>query len=412
MSGTLQTPRLLLQPLTKDDAAQVLAYEMRNHALHGRHGPVRAATDFTLEACVQRVAAQLEEVSRGHACRWILRLPTQPESIIGHVAITSIQRGVRHAGVLGYGLDNEHAAQGLKTEAVSAAIQYAFGALNLHRIEANHRPDNLASARVLAKLGFEREGFARNYIRLNGEWSDVVLNSLCNPAWRAPLMLQANDAPEAYLAPCAIIDCEHPAIQAKASRLRTLNGDVLSLARASFEFVRDGIVHSWDAQQGPVTLKASEVLLSGYGYCYAKSHLLAALLRANGIAAGLCYQRLSIGDGGAPYCLHGLNAILLPGFGWYRCDARGNKPGISAEFDPPRERLAFKLQDAFETDFPQINARPLPAVIEALRAAPDIFWLHDHLPDLAHPPSQGAPCAPSRPISTTQSCALRTPHTP
>ena len=199
------------------------------------------------------------------------------------------------------------------------------------------------------------------------------------------MKLHCTDAPEAYLAPCAIIDFDHPAIQHKAAELRAAHADVLDLARASFEFVRDEIAHSWDARQGPVTLKASEVLCTGFGYCYAKSHLLAALLRANGIATGLCYQRLSIGDRGEPCCLHGLNAILLPGFGWYRVDARGNKPGVSAAFAPPVERLAFALQDGFEADFPQIHARPLPAVVNALSRAPDIFWLHAHLPDMAPP---------------------------
>lgn len=194
-------------------------------------------------------------------------------------------------------------------------------------------------------------------------------------------------APEAYLAPCAIIDFDHLAIQAKAAELRTAHTVPLSLARASFEFVRDEILHSWDARQGPVTISASEVLLSGFGYCYAKSHLLAALLRANGIPAGLCYQRLAVGEHGAPYCLHGLNAVLLPGFDWYRVDARGNKPGVHSEFEPPHEHLAFVLQDASEADFPEIHAQPLPGVIEALSNAPDIIWLHDHLPDLAPPPA-------------------------
>lgn len=197
--------------------------------------------------------------------------------------------------------------------------------------------------------------------------------------------LQATDATEAYLAPCEIIDFDHPAIQRKAAELHAAHRDRRDLACASFEFVRDEIAHSWDARQGPVTLKASEVLAAGYGYCYAKSHLLAALLRANSIAAGLCYQRLSVGDQGTPYCLHGLNAIQLPGFGWYRVDARGNKPGVAAEFNPPHEKLAFALQDAHEVDFEQIHARPLPVVVDALRAAPDIFWLHAHLPDMAPP---------------------------
>jgi transglutaminase-like putative cysteine protease len=61
----------------------------------------------------------------------------------------------------------------------------------------------------------------------------------------------------------------------------------------------------------PVTCKASDVLIHGTGYCYAKSHLLVALLRANGIPAGLCYQRLTIENDGPSYCLRGLNAVYL-----------------------------------------------------------------------------------------------------
>ncbi len=76
-----------------------------------------------------------------------------------------------------------------------------------------------------------------------------------------------------------------------------------------------------DAQQNPVTLRASEVPSQGTGYYYAKSHLLAALLRANGLPAALCYQRLTITDV-PPFCLHGLNAAYLPKWGWYRPDAR------------------------------------------------------------------------------------------
>lgn len=191
----------------------------------------------------------------------------------------------------------------------------------------------------------------------------------------------------AYLRPCAIIDFNHPAIQEKAAALRVMHAETLDLIRASFEFVRDEIRHSWDAQSGPVTLKASEVLLSGFGYCYAKSHLLAALLRANGIPSGLCYQRLPVGDSGAPYCLHGLNAVLLPEHGWYRLDARGNKPGVDARFTPPVEQLAFSPSETETFDFPQLFVSPRPEVTAALSAAPDIFWLHAHLPDATPEPA-------------------------
>jgi transglutaminase-like putative cysteine protease len=198
---------------------------------------------------------------------------------------------------------------------------------------------------------------------------------------------------EAYLEGSDIIDFTDPAIQTLARRLRNANPDRSALIAASFEWVRDQIAHSWDARQGPVTLRASEVLRSGYGYCYAKSHLLAALLRANGIPTGLCYQRLSIGDQGGPYCLHGLNAVLLPEYGWFRIDARGNKPGVDAAFTPPVERLAFKLKDEHERDFPEVLAEPLPVVVEALRTQPDIFSLHDNLPDAAQIAGEHSQCA-------------------
>ena len=87
--------------------------------------------------------------------------------------------------------------------------------------------------------------------------------------------------------------------------------------------------------------------------------LLAALLRAAGIPAGLCYQRLSVAGHGPPFSLHGLNAVFLRGHGWYRIDARGNKPGVAAAFSPPIEKLAFAILSPEEADLPEIWAEPL-----------------------------------------------------
>ncbi|MBI5925069.1 MAG: transglutaminase family protein [Aquabacterium sp.] len=190
----------------------------------------------------------------------------------------------------------------------------------------------------------------------------------------------------AYLASSAYIDFDHPLVAAQARDVaQGLEGasSTLALVQRCFEFVRDEIRHSGDFKLNPVTCKASDVLLHQTGYCYAKSHLLAALLRANGVPTGLCYQRLSVGDGGgAPYCLHGLNAVYLPEFGWYRVDARGNKPGVHAQFTPPRESLAFALQDAQERDLPEIWAEPLPLVIQALQAHDDVGAVGRNLPDI------------------------------
>jgi len=169
-----------------------------------------------------------------------------------------------------------------------------------------------------------------------------------------------------YLAASPVIDADNPEVAAAARRLAEGAASEADVARACFEFVRDEIRHSMDFQANPVTCKASDVLRHRTGYCYAKSHLLAALLRANGIPAGLCYQRLSVGDSGAPYCLHGLNAVYLKDAGWYRVDARGNKPGVDARFAPPVEHLAFATRAREERMLPEVWAEPLPVVVDAL----------------------------------------------
>lgn len=184
-----------------------------------------------------------------------------------------------------------------------------------------------------------------------------------------------------YLASSKYIDFEHPLVLDQALSLANKALDRIDLARRCFEFVRDEIKHSWDFKQNPVTCRASEVLLHGTGYCYAKSHLLAALLRANGIPAGLCYQRLSIGDAGPPYCLHGLNAVYLEAFGWYRIDPRGNKTGVLAEFRPPEEVLAYSGTAPGERLFDKIWAEPLAVVTSSLEQYRDIALLHANLPD-------------------------------
>jgi transglutaminase-like putative cysteine protease len=190
---------------------------------------------------------------------------------------------------------------------------------------------------------------------------------------------------EQFLKSTDIINWTHPAVSAKAKELAQGCTDKQKIARRCFEWVRDAIQHSHDFRRNPVTCTASEVLTAGTGYCYAKSHLLAALLRANGIPAGLCYQRLSIDDAGPPYSLHGLNAVHLPEFGWYRLDSRGNKPGVDAQFTPPVERLAFQLNFPEERSFPEILPGPLPVVVTALRTHSTWDELYKHLPDWDQP---------------------------
>jgi transglutaminase-like putative cysteine protease len=185
-----------------------------------------------------------------------------------------------------------------------------------------------------------------------------------------------------YLDESACIDWKHPLVTAKAIELAEDCVSNEEIAKRCFEFVRDAIKHSWDYRMNPVTCKASDVLIHGTGYCYAKSHLLAALLRANAIPAGLCYQRLAVEADGASYCLHGLNAVYLKRHGWYRVDARGNKPGIAAGFNPPTEILAFPIVTASERDFPEIRGEPLPVVVQALTQNNTVEQVFENLPDI------------------------------
>jgi transglutaminase-like putative cysteine protease len=187
---------------------------------------------------------------------------------------------------------------------------------------------------------------------------------------------------DAYLAECEHINFTHPLVTSKAAQLASGAADDVAIARRCFEFVRDEIRHSWDFKINPVTCAASDVLIHRTGYCYAKSHLLAALLRANHIPAGLCYQRLTISADGPPYCLHGLNAVYLEQYGWYRIDARGNKLGVTSDFTPPSEQLAFAILHDMERDFTQIWSKPLLPVIHALTQNTTIEQVYENLPDL------------------------------
>ncbi len=187
---------------------------------------------------------------------------------------------------------------------------------------------------------------------------------------------------QAYLQATAIIDHDHPEVAALAQELGSGLTDDTAVAKRCFEYVRDEIRHSGDHKDDITTCRASEVLQHGTGWCYAKSHLLAALLRANGIPAGFCYQRLSCSEYKPDiYCLHGLNWIYLKEFGWYRVDARGNKAGVDAQFDPPNERVAFAIGEN-EFDLPENLSEPLEVVVKALQTHKSYDEMVCHFPDI------------------------------
>jgi ribosomal-protein-alanine N-acetyltransferase len=96
-------------------------------------------------------------------------------AIVGGIGITQIKRGISQSGVLGYWVGKRYQRQGYTLEAARLMIEFGFGKLGLHRIEATCVPDNLASVGLLEKVGFEREGYAKQYLRIAGEWADHYL---------------------------------------------------------------------------------------------------------------------------------------------------------------------------------------------------------------------------------------------
>jgi len=183
-----------------------------------------------------------------------------------------------------------------------------------------------------------------------------------------------------YLLETEIIDYSDPAIISLANDLKSDCKTELDIVEKCFIYVRDEIAHTGDIQSPYITMKASEVLKYKVGWCYAKSHLLAALLRYHKIPTGFCYQRLRCDEYTEDsFCLHGLNAVYLNEFGWYKIDARGNKEGVDAQCIPPDEKLAFTLQEG-ESNIDEVYDTPLNQVVKSL--AQDYDEMIHNFPDI------------------------------
>ena len=123
---------------------------------------------------------------------------------------------------------------------------------------------------------------------------------------------------------------------------------------------------------------------AGHGLCFAKSHLLAAILRCRGIPAGFCYQKLILDDDTAPVLIyHGLNGVYLKSVGrWIRLDARGNKPGVNAQFSLGTEQLAFPVRPEMgEEDGTVIYPAPDRMILASLTEHRTRSELWEDLPD-------------------------------
>ncbi len=100
------------------------------------------------------------------------------DALLGGVTLSNLQRGVAMSCSLGYWVGAQHARQGIMSEAIASLLPFVFDTLGLHRLEAACLPDNVASHELLRKLDFHEEGYARDYLRINGRWHDHLLFAL------------------------------------------------------------------------------------------------------------------------------------------------------------------------------------------------------------------------------------------
>jgi len=177
----IKTERLLLTLPSTEAAPRLLAYASDNREHLAPWSPPLAEDYYTEAYWRNRLQLARDEFSRGESVRLVLFPRARPlEEVVGECNFTSIVRGPFQACYLGYNLDRRAQGKGLMHEALGAAIDYLFSDLKLHRIMANYMPANERSARLLRRLGFTVEGYARDYLFIAGRWRDHILTSLTN----------------------------------------------------------------------------------------------------------------------------------------------------------------------------------------------------------------------------------------
>ena len=175
------TQRLRLWVAGPTDAQDMVDYYTRNRTHLEPWEPARHDDFYTAAWWTQHLELSTQESVRGFAHRMaIAARDMSGPPVIGILNISNIVRGVFQAASIGYSIDRDYQGKGYMTEAIHGAVNYCFRTLDLHRVMANYIPTNIGSARVLEKTGFEKEGFAKRYLLINGEWQDHVLTARIN----------------------------------------------------------------------------------------------------------------------------------------------------------------------------------------------------------------------------------------
>ncbi|WP_182058219.1 GNAT family N-acetyltransferase [Pantoea sp. ME81] len=174
------TERTDVYLLTLDHSTSFQRFLLDNRANFAPFEPLRNDEYFAINNISDRIRNALLDYEERKCILMVFTLKNENE-IIGSINFTNFIFGVFQACYLGFSLDQAYQGKGLMYEALKGSITYVHDNYKIHRIMANHLPDNLRSNKTLSSLGFAKEGYAQSYLKINGQWQDHILNSLILP---------------------------------------------------------------------------------------------------------------------------------------------------------------------------------------------------------------------------------------
>ena len=176
-SPTIRAARVLLRAPNLADFSQWARLREDSRAFLAPWEPIWPSDDLTKLAFRRRIRRYLREIRNGTGYPFFVFSP-DGETLLGGLTLSQVQRGVTQSAILGYWMGAPYAGKGLMGAAVRAVVGFAFETLHLNRVEAACLPNNEASIRLLEKVGFQREGYARKYLCIDGRWQDHLLYGL------------------------------------------------------------------------------------------------------------------------------------------------------------------------------------------------------------------------------------------
>ncbi|WP_414548366.1 GNAT family N-acetyltransferase [Anabaena sp. CCY 0017] len=180
----ITSDRLTLRIAIQKDIPQIVKYFQDNKNYFTPFYPILLDQLFTEEYWQYQIENNVLEFIHDQSLKLFIFPQKKSTKVIGTINFTNFIRGAANFCYVGYALAESEQGQGYMTEALKVATNYVFEELNFHRIMANYMPHNRRSGNVLKRLGFVVEGYARDYLLINGQWEDHILTSLINPDWK------------------------------------------------------------------------------------------------------------------------------------------------------------------------------------------------------------------------------------